>query len=180
MGLLAPSVQNRAAAIRLAVFDVDGVLTDGGLYYSDAGVEIKRFNVADGLGLKCLMQSGIAVALLSARATQAVSRRAHDLGIAQVVQGSADKGKDLRELAAQAGVELSAVAFVGDDLADLRALHLAGLAIAVANAATPVLHSAHYITSRVGGHGAAREVAELILTAQGLWDGVVARYQGAQ
>lgn len=171
-------VLQRAERVRLAVFDVDGVLTDGGIHYDANGVEHKRFDVRDGLGLKLLRAAGIEVALLTARTSRPVEIRARELGLKHVEQGCRDKAQGLRELAVQVGVTLDQVAYTGDDWPDLPALGLAGLAIAVANADRQVRQAAHYCTTRAGGAGAAREVAELLLLAQGHYAAQLAGYRG--
>lgn len=168
----------RAQRIRLAVFDVDGVLTDGGIQYDAHGVEHKRFNVHDGLGIKLLREAGIEVALLTARTSRPVDLRAQELGLRYVEQGCRDKAEGLRLLAQRAGVTLEQIAYTGDDWPDLPALALAGLSIAVANADRQVQQRAHYRTTRSGGGGAVREVAELLLLAQGLYAVQLARFKG--
>jgi 3-deoxy-D-manno-octulosonate 8-phosphate phosphatase (KDO 8-P phosphatase) len=157
----------RAAAVRLAVFDVDGTLTDGRLWYGEAGLETKAFHVHDGLGLKRLQANGVQVAIISARLSQPVALRAEELGIAHVYQGQADKRACLRDLLDALALAPAEVAFVGDDLPDLPPMHLAGLAVAVANAHPWVIEHAHWTTRRSGGDGAVREVCDLILHAQG-------------
>jgi 3-deoxy-D-manno-octulosonate 8-phosphate phosphatase (KDO 8-P phosphatase) len=164
----------RARAVRLAVFDVDGVLTDGTLYIGAQGEAFKAFNILDGHGVKMLHAAGIATAIISGRSSEAVSRRAAELGIAHVVQGSSDKVAALDELLAALGLEASACAFVGDDLPDLPAMRRCGFAVAVANAADAVKAAAHYVTRASGGHGAVREFCELVLRAQGQLDRVSA------
>jgi 3-deoxy-D-manno-octulosonate 8-phosphate phosphatase (KDO 8-P phosphatase) len=164
----------RARAVRLAVFDVDGVLTDGTLYIGAQGEAFKAFNILDGHGVKMLHAAGIATAIISGRSSEAVSRRAAELGIAHVVQGSSDKVAALDELLAALGLEASACAFVGDDLPDLPAMRRCGFAVAVANAAEAVKAAAHYVTRASGGHGAVREFCELVLRAQGQLDRVSA------
>jgi 3-deoxy-D-manno-octulosonate 8-phosphate phosphatase (KDO 8-P phosphatase) len=168
----------RAQRIRLAVFDVDGVLTDGGIQYDAHGLELKRFNAQDGLGFKLLRDAGIEVALLSARSSRPVDVRAQELGLRYVEQGCRDKAEGLRQLAHRVGVTLDQVAFTGDDWPDLPALAIAGLSIAVANADRQVRQLAQFCTSRSGGAGAAREVAELLLLAQGLYAVQLARFKG--
>ena len=166
----------RAARVRLAGFDVDGVMTDGGLYYSDRGHEAKRFNVMDGLGLKMLVESGIHVAVITARDTPAVAKRMQDLGIRHVFAGVPDKRACMQTLAAQLGLGIEAVAHVGDDFPDLGLLHAAGFAIAVANAHPRIAAVAHWQTSRRGGDGAVREVCELLLAAQDRYDAAADRF----
>jgi 3-deoxy-D-manno-octulosonate 8-phosphate phosphatase (KDO 8-P phosphatase) len=164
----------RARAVRLAIFDVDGVLTDGTLYIGAQGEAFKAFNILDGHGVKMLQAAGIATAIISGRSSEAVSRRAAELGIAHVVQGSSDKVAALDELIAALGLEASACAFVGDDLPDLAAMRRCGFAVAVANAVDAVKAAAHYVTRASGGRGAVREFCELVLRAQGQLDRVSA------
>ena len=169
-------VRARAARIRLAAFDVDGVLTDGRLEYGANGEETKAFHVHDGLGMKLLRAHGIEVALVTSRSSLAVEIRAQELGIPHVFQGAGDKLARLRELAAAHGVALDAIAFVGDDLPDLAPMAHAGLAVAFANAHPWVLVRAHWVTTRSGGFGAVREVCDLLLAAQGKADAALASH----
>jgi 3-deoxy-D-manno-octulosonate 8-phosphate phosphatase (KDO 8-P phosphatase) len=171
-------VLDRARQIRLAVFDVDGVLTDGGIQYDAHGVELKRFHSHDGLGIKLLRDAGIEVALLSARSSRPVDVRAAELGLRYVEQGCRDKAEGLRQLARRVGVTLDQIAYTGDDWPDLPALAIAGLSIAVANADRQVLQLAHHCTERRGGAGAVRDVAELLLLAQGQYAVQLARFRG--
>ena len=157
----------RARAVRLAIFDVDGVLTDGTLYIGANGEELKAFNILDGHGVKMLHAAGIATAIISGRACGAVERRARELAIAHVVQGAADKVAAFERLAASLGLDEQACAFVGDDLPDLAVMRRCGFAVAVANAVEAVKASAHYVTRASGGRGAVREFCELVLRAQG-------------
>jgi 3-deoxy-D-manno-octulosonate 8-phosphate phosphatase (KDO 8-P phosphatase) len=157
----------RARAIRLAIFDVDGVMTDGTLFIGAQGELFKAFNILDGHGVKMLQSAGIAAAIISGRSSEAVARRAAELSIAHVVQGSADKSLAFDALIASLGVTPQQCAFVGDDLPDLAVMLRCGLAVAVANAADTVKSSAHYVTRASGGKGAVREFCELVLRAQG-------------
>lgn len=157
----------RAAKVRLAVFDVDGTLTDGRLWYAEDGHETKVFHVHDGLGLKRLMANGVQVAIISARISHPVALRAEELDIAHVYQGQGDKRACLNQLIEALALAPDEVAFVGDDLPDLPPMRIAGLAVAVANAHPWVSEQAHWRTSLTGGHGAAREVADMLLKAQG-------------
>jgi len=169
-----------AHRIRLVGFDVDGVLTDGGLYLglvADHPAEFKRFHVPDGLGLKMLQWAGIHVALVSGRVSEATAIRARELAIDDVVQDDgARKLPAFEHLLARRGLGFEACAFVGDDLPDLPLLTRVGLPIAVANACPEVRAAARIVTDAEGGRGAAREAAELILRARGEWDGLVQRY----
>ena len=167
----------RAAKIRLAVFDVDGTLTDGRLWYGEDGRETKVFHVHDGLGLKLLQTHGVQVALITARISHPVALRAEELKIAHVYQGQSDKLACFLELLEALGLTPEQAAFIGDDLPDLRPMGQAGLAVAVANAHPWVAERAHWRTSKDGGLGAAREVCDLILLAQGQADPERERWQ---
>jgi 3-deoxy-D-manno-octulosonate 8-phosphate phosphatase (KDO 8-P phosphatase) len=167
LGELGAETAAHAAAVRLAVFDVDGVLTDGRVILGDDGFEYKAFHTHDGHGLRMLQASGVEVAIITGRTSVVVSRRAEELRVRHLMQGRRDKREALGELAARLGLALDAVAFVGDDLVDLPAMQAAGLGIAVANASPWVVSAADVVTRRSGGHGAAREVCELIMAAQG-------------
>ena len=164
---MTPDLLARAAKIRLACFDVDGTLTDGGLYYADDGREMKRFDVQDGLGLRLLEDHGIAVALISARHGEVTVARARDLRLSHVHGGVADKAACLRGLRERLGLARDEVAHMGDDLPDLPALAEAGFAVAPANAHARVAARVHWVTPARGGHGAARTLCDLILQAQG-------------
>lgn len=164
---LPADILDRAARIRLAVFDVDGTLTDGRLWYGEDGHEAKVFHVHDGLGLKQLQAHGVQVALITARISHPVALRAEELDIAHVYQGQGDKRACLLELLDALQLTPDQAAFIGDDLPDLPPMRIAGLAVAVANAHPWVAEHAHWQTSKNGGNGAAREVADLILHAQG-------------
>jgi 3-deoxy-D-manno-octulosonate 8-phosphate phosphatase (KDO 8-P phosphatase) len=160
-------IRERAARIRLVVFDVDGVFTDGRLYYGPGGEELKVFHVHDGQGLKRLLRAGVAVAVISGRDSAAVSRRMQDLGIAHVFQGDEDKLPIFERLLKKLGMKPEETACVGDDLPDLPLLEAAGLAVAVANALPSIRAQAHVVTQATGGMGAVREVCDLILAARG-------------
>jgi 3-deoxy-D-manno-octulosonate 8-phosphate phosphatase (KDO 8-P phosphatase) len=161
------AVLERARRIRLLVLDVDGVLTDGRLFISAAGEELKVFHVRDGAGLVAVQRAGITVAIISGRDSPAVRRRAEELGIRHVFQGVGDKGAQLDRLAAELGVAAEETACVGDDTPDAPMLRRAGLAVAVADAHPALLASAHWVTQSNGGHGAVREVCDLLLSARG-------------
>ena len=160
-------VAERAARVRVVVFDVDGTLTDGRLWYAEDGRETKVFHVHDGLGLKALERNGVKVAIITARISHPVSLRAEELGIAHVYQGQKDKRACLSGLLEALRLAPEQAAFVGDDLPDLPAMGIAGLAVATANAHPWVAERAHWRTRLSGGYGAAREVADMILAAQG-------------
>lgn len=166
----------RAKAIRLAVFDVDGVLTDGKLYFLVDGSEFKTFNTLDGHGIKMLINSGVRTAIISGRSTPVVERRARNLGIQHLYQGREDKMVVLDELLAELGLEYAQVAYLGDDLPDLPVIRRVGLGMAVASADGFVRQHAHGVTLARGGEGAAREFCELIMRAQGSLDAAQAAY----
>jgi len=160
------SVTERAADIRLLVLDVDGVLTDGRLFFSAQGEEMKSFHVRDGAGIVQVLRAGLAVAVISGRNSMAVERRMAELGVTWVRQGVHDKLACLRELLDILGLGPQAVACVGDDTPDLPLLETARLAIAVADAHPAARQQAHYVTRLAGGQGAVREVCDLILAAR--------------
>ena len=167
---LPPDILARAAKIRLAVFDVDGTLTDGRLWYGEDGRETKVFHVHDGLGLKRLQAHGVQVALITARISHPVALRAEELGIAHVYQGQGDKAACLRELLDALHLQAGQAAYTGDDLPDLAPMRMVGMAVAVADAHPWIVEAAHWQTRQRGGEGAAREVCDLILHAQGKSD----------
>ena len=160
-------VTARARRVRLAIFDVDGVMTDGTLYIGESGEVFKAFNILDGHGIKMLQAAGVTTAIISGRFSPALTRRAAELGIEHVKQGSADKVEDFEHLSATLGVQALDCAFVGDDLPDLAVMRRCGFAVAVANAVDAVKEAAHHVTQASGGRGAVREFCELVLRAQG-------------
>lgn len=166
----------KAAQIRLLALDVDGVLTDGRLYFAEDGQELKTFDTQDGHGIKMLQQSGVICAIITGRTTKLVERRAKNLGIAHLLQGREDKQVALRELSAELGIALENMAYVGDDWPDLPAIRAAGLGVAVANAHSELHTHADYVTRLQGGRGAVREVCDLLLKAQHNYDAVLAPY----
>jgi 3-deoxy-D-manno-octulosonate 8-phosphate phosphatase (KDO 8-P phosphatase) len=162
--------------IRLIAFDVDGILTDGGLYLSDSGEEFKRFNSLDGHGLKMLKASGVELALITGRTSRCVEMRAKNLGITHVYQGIEKKWDAMQDLLGKLRLVPEQAAFMGDDVVDLPAMRRVGLALTVPQASPAVQDHAHYTTRREGGHGAVREVCELIMSAQGTLDAQLAPY----
>ena len=167
----------RAANIRLLLLDVDGVLTDGSVVYADNGVELKRFHVRDGSGLKFWLRAGNRAAIVSGRTSVAVDVRAAELGISPVLQGRGDKLPAFEEVLAATGLRPDEVCAIGDDLPDLPVLRRCGLAIAVADACPEVREAAHYITAAPGGRGAVRDAVEWLLRLQGRWDGIVEEFK---
>ena len=166
----------RAKRVRLMLFDVDGVLTDGKLWYGPQGEALKAFHALDGLGIKLLIQTGTAVALLSGRNSPAVTQRAAELGIAHVLQGVEDKRAAFEALAAKLGIPAGETGFMGDEVVDLPVLRRCGFACAPAQAHERVRASAHYVTKAPAGGGAAREACEFILRAQGRLETALSRY----
>jgi len=167
-----PEVRQRAQAIRLLILDVDGVLTDGRLYFDAKGETLKVFHVRDGHGLKMAQRAGIEVAFVSGRRSDAAYHRAKELGISRFHEGVRDKVAVMAEIMAAMRIQPAEVAAVGDDLVDLPLMSRVGLAVAVADAVPEVLAAAHWVTSNPGGRGAVREVCDLLLKAQGKWGGL--------
>lgn len=173
----AREIQARAAAVRLLALDVDGVLTDGALYFSNGGEEMKAFSTLDGQGIKLLQDSGVTVALITARSSQLVSHRAANLGITRLVQGCDNKLQALLGLLQELQLDPEQAAYVGDDLPDLACITRVGLGIAVANAHAEARAAAAFTTTCEGGRGAVREVCDRILKAQGNYDAALARFR---
>ena len=167
---------NRIQAIRLIAFDVDGILTDGGLYLTDSGEEFKRFKSLDGHGLKMLKASGVELAIITGRTSRCVELRAKNLGITRLYQGVEDKWATMQTLLAELNLAAEAAAYMGDDVVDLPVMRRMGLSISVPNAPQVVRDHAHYLTQREGGCGAVREACELIMSAQGTLDAQLAPY----
>ena len=167
---------SRAARIRLMIFDVDGILTDGSLHYGPDGESIKTFNVLDGHGIKLLLQSGVTIAIISARKSDIVAKRAADLGIAHLFQGVHDKRTAFEQLLATTGAEVDACGYVGDDVIDLPILMRVGFAASVPNGHAEVRSRVHYVTQASGGRGPARELCDFILRAQGNYEAAIASY----
>lgn len=166
----------RAARVKLMIFDVDGILTDGSLHYGPDGEALKTFNVLDGHGIKLLQQSGVAVAIISARKSDIVARRAADLGIRHLQQGVHDKRVAFDELLSRTGISPDACGFIGDDVIDLPILLRIGFAASVPNGHPEVRSRVHYVTQAHGGRGAARELCDFILRAQGNYETALAPY----
>lgn len=173
-----PGLAARARAVRMVVFDVDGVLTDGRLFLAEDGTEIKVFHSRDGQGLVMLLATGVRVGVISGRSSPVVTERMRALGIHCVHQGCGDKLPVLEGLLAEFGLGFDQVAYVGDDLPDLPPLLRVGLAVAVADAHPLVRRHAHWTTTLPGGKGAAREICDLVMEAQQTLGGLYARYLG--
>lgn len=171
------SAEARAANVRLLVLDVDGVLTDGRLYYGPHGEAMKVFHVRDGHGIKLLREAGIEIAILSSRRSEMVEARARELGIGRVLQGEADKVAGFDRLLTATGAAAAHCAFMGDDWPDLGVLSRVGFAATVADAAPEVRKLAHWVAPAAGGRGAVRQLAEFILRAQGRFDAALAHHR---
>lgn len=156
-------LRSRLFQVKLLALDVDGVLTDGGLYYTERGEEMKRFNIKDGQGLKLLMQSGVEVAIITAKSSLSTAYRAKDLGIIHTYLGVKDKLSTLNRLCEKLSLSLSQVAYVGDDINDLEVMQAVGCPLTVADAMTINQASAMYITKLAGGQGAVREICDILL-----------------
>ena len=171
-----PDYIHRAKAVKVMIFDVDGVLTDGSLTYGPDGEATKTFNVLDGLGIQLLAKSGVATAIISARQSPIVIRRAADLGIVHVYQGIHDKRIAFARLLDETGFTAEQCGYIGDDVIDLPLLLKVGFAVTVPTGHPEVQHRAHYVTRAGGGRGAVREVCDLVMRAQGNYDAALAPY----
>jgi len=176
MAAISSDALDRARRVRLMIFDVDGVMTDGKLWYGPDGEALKVFHSLDGHGVKMLSASGVPSAILSGRRSSAVERRAAELGIAHVLQGIEDKRTAYEGLISSLGVEAAATGYAGDDVMDLPVLLRCGFACAPREAPAAVRERAHYVCSAPAGHGAVRELCELLMRAQGTLDASLAKY----
>lgn len=172
----ADSVKQSAAKVRMLVLDVDGVLTDGQLYFSEHGESLKAFNTLDGQGIKSLQKQGIQVCIISGRQSAALTLRAQALGISLIAQGREDKMAAMLELLAGQSIELSEIAYIGDDLPDLLVMRHIGLPVAVPDAHFEVHRNAHACTTRRGGHGAVRDVCDFLLISQQRYQAAISIY----
>ncbi|MDA1053907.1 MAG: HAD hydrolase family protein [Planctomycetota bacterium] len=170
--------EDRCKNVELILSDVDGVLTDGGLIFDNQGIEIKRFHVRDGLGIKLWRRGGFKFGILTARTSHIVKLRSSELGVDVVRQGFEEKLSVAHEVAGELGFTIEQVCYVGDDLPDLPVMRAVGLAIAVADACDEVQGVAHHVTKLPGGQGAVREAIEYITKAKGLWDDMIRKYTG--
>ncbi len=174
--LAAPDLEARAQRIKLFLLDVDGVLTDGRLYFSNQGDEFKTFSTLDGHGIKMLQKSGVKVGIITGRTSNLVAKRANDLGIKILVQGREDKWDALQEILAQHPCELNEIAFMGDDWPDLTVMCRVGLALAPANSHFTVTERAHWQSCARGGEGAVREACDMLMKAQNSFDQLLKPY----
>ena len=166
----------RARTVRLMIFDVDGVLTDGRIYYADSGEEMKAFSTLDGHGIRMLMASGVGIALLTGRRSDVVGHRARNLGIDRVLQGVEDKRTAFIELAGSLGLDPGQCGYMGDDVVDLPVLTRCGFAVATREAPEIVRQHAHFVATHPAGAGAVREVCETVMREQGTLDAALAPY----
>jgi YrbI family 3-deoxy-D-manno-octulosonate 8-phosphate phosphatase len=170
------NIDERARGIELILSDVDGVLTDGGIIFDNQGIETKKFHVRDGFGIRLWQRTGFRFGFLTARSSHIVKLRAAELGVEIVRQGFEDKLPAARDVIHDLGLEPAQVCFIGDDLADLPVIRYVGLGIAVADCVPDVRGAAAYVTKAPGGHGAVREVIEMLLKAKLHWADIVRRY----
>lgn len=173
---ISDDVLERARAVQLVIFDVDGVLTDGSVTYGPDGGEYKTFHIRDGQGIRSLLDRDVEAAVLSARSAPALTARARELGIRHVETGSGDKVRTFRGLLEKCGLAADQCCFVGDDLVDIPVMLQCGLGVAVADAHFTVRHVAQWVTPSGGGRGAAREVCDAVLYAQQKFDDIMDRY----
>ena len=170
------TLKNKLAKIELLLLDVDGVLTDGSIIYSDSGEQIKKFNAKDGLGIRLLMEAGIKVGIISGLSSKALEHRCRKLDITLLFAGIKDKSKALDSIKSQTGIKFSNMAFVGDDLIDLPVLTKVGVAFCVADSSSDIKNYCDIICSNKGGDGAVREVCETVLKAKNLWNDILDKY----
>lgn len=163
---MTPAIRRRARGVRLVVLDVDGVLTDAGMYYSESGDEWKKFNTRDGHGITLLHAAGVLTAIVTRERTSIVTRRAEKLKIQECHQGILDKLPVVKDLLARHGLTAAQACYIGDDVGDLEAMRHVGLSVAVADAMPPIKRVAKYVTKKKGGEGAVRELCDLILAAR--------------
>lgn len=172
----AAEINTRAQKIKLLLLDVDGVLTDGKLYFSNAGEELKAFHIHDGHGIKQLQNSGVKVGIITGRESQLVANRARELNVGILIQKSPDKLTSLQTVARQEGLELQQIAFMGDDYPDLPAIGAVGLSLTVANAHPELCARCDWQSSRNGGEGAVREACDLLMRAQGSYQSALDKF----
>jgi 3-deoxy-D-manno-octulosonate 8-phosphate phosphatase (KDO 8-P phosphatase) len=170
-------LKEKLKKIKMLILDVDGVMTDGRIIMDDEGRQLKNFDVRDGHGLKIIQRYGINIAILTGRKSEVVNHRAHDLEIKDVYQGALNKKEVFKKILLKHNLEASAVAFMGDDIIDIPVLRQVGFSVAVADAVDVVKKSVAYVTKHKGGHGAVRELCEMILQAQGKWPEIAEKYE---
>ncbi len=171
------NLKEKLKKIKMLILDVDGVMTDGRIIMDDEGRQLKNFDVRDGYGLKIIQRYGIKVAILTGRKSEVVNYRAHDLEIKEIYQGALNKKEVFQKILLKHNMAASAVAFMGDDIVDIPVLRQVGFAATVADAVDVVKKNVDYVSKHNGGHGAVREVCELILQTQGKWQDIAAKYE---
>ncbi len=176
MKIKAKDAKKRASNVKILIMDVDGVLTDGRIVIDDKGVESKFFDVRDGHGIKMLGRAGIKTAIVTGRSSKVVKHRARELSIDYLYQGAIKKGETVEKILKEARLTGGDAAYIGDDLIDIPAMRMVGLAVAVADSVDEVLKTADIITEKPGGRGAVREVVEFILKSRGVWEEAIKRY----
>lgn len=169
-------MKEKLKKIKLLLLDVDGVLTDGKIIYDDQGIETKFFSVKDGLGIRLLLKCGLEVGIITGRTSQVVQHRCTNLGITKVYQGVSNKVATFKQIIEVSALSAEAVAYMGDDLPDLPLFDIVGVPVAVANACELIKKKACIVTRANGGRGAVREVCEMLLKAQNLWDEVITSF----
>lgn len=174
--VIADEIVEKARRVALVSLDVDGVLTDGRLYYTEDGTESKAFSTQDGAAVKMLIGAGVAVAIITGRSSKLVARRAGELGISHLYQGADDKARALEDLAHQTGISTDAMAHAGDDLPDLPLFNRVGFRVSVPGAHPLIIERADYVTTAPAGLGAVRELCQLLLEARGDWNNALAKY----
>jgi 3-deoxy-D-manno-octulosonate 8-phosphate phosphatase (KDO 8-P phosphatase) len=173
------NLKEKLKKIKMLILDVDGVMTDGRIIIDDEGHELKNFDVRDGHGLKIIQRYGIKIAILTGRKSEVVNHRAQDLEIKEIYQGALNKKEVFQKILLKNNLAASAVAFMGDDIIDIPVLRNVGFSVAVADAVDMVKKSVDYVTKHKGGHGAVRELCEMILQAQGKWPEIAEKYEFA-
>lgn len=176
MKVIPAPLRRKARKIKLLLLDVDGVLTDGGIVIDERGLESKRFDVRDGQGITLLKRAGVEVGFVSGRSSGAVRQRAGDLGVKWVFQGIQNKAEIYQRIKKRTGLKDEQIAYAGDDMVDMPILRAVGLAITVPDGWPGIRPVVDYVTEAAGGHGAVREISELILTAQNLWKDLIDKY----
>ncbi len=171
-----PDAAGKLEKVKMLLLDVDGVMTDGKIIYTDSGAEIKAFCVKDGLGMRLLMNAGIKIGVITGRSSEALRHRCKNLNIEYIFDGVSDKAVILDKIVEITGIKASEIAYMGDDLPDIPVMRNTGIPIAVADAHEMVIETASIVTSAKGGNGAIREVCEAILKAQGQWESSVKRF----
>ena len=174
--MISPEIKDRIKKIKFVIMDIDGILTDGRIIYDNKGNELKFFDVQDGFGIVLLKRIGVESAIMTAKKSKVVSRRAKDFGVKYLYQDCFDKLKAFQEILGKINLSPEEICFIGDDLIDIPVLKRVGFAVSVPNAVDEAKEAAHYITKREGGRGAVREICDLIIKTQDRWQNIISRY----